>query len=248
VSVFPDNGAQTPVASTFFPVPEAAHPVTLPSVMVKTLVPVPPLHAATAPGLRITPWEERRLDFGPSSSQMSVPVATPPSNGPPAMRQLKNPTKIEWPCGRQPVPVGGHQRPDKSTLRTPLGRLSSAREQQGRVLQLQSRLDAEMKTWNFLLGSPPPVSQNAATILIEPALRERRVRLRRLTSTTKFVCDRCHTTRLLPTTCGCVVSGFVLSRGSMRPVRVTRVRLTAKRTEGPARSLGWKVHMRCANG
>ena len=105
VSVFPDNGAQTPFASTFFPVPEAAHPVTLPSVMVKTLIPVPPLHAATAPGLRITPWEDRRLDFGPSPSQMSVPVVTAPSNGPPTMRQLKNPTKIEWPS-RSPTGSG----------------------------------------------------------------------------------------------------------------------------------------------
>ena len=180
VSVFPDNGAQTPVASTFFPVPEAAHPVTLPSVMVKTLVPVPPLHAATAPGLRITPWEERRLDFGPSPSQMSVPVATAPSNGPPAMRQLKDPTKIEWPS-RSPTGSGwGRRRPDKSTLRTPLGRLSSAREQQGQCCGCKPAR-CRNGAWNFFLGSPPPVPQNAATILIEPALRERRVRLRRLT-------------------------------------------------------------------
>ena len=83
----PHNGAQTPVASTFFPVPEAAHPVTLPSVMVKTLVPVPPLHAATAPGLRITPWEERTVRFRSVTLPDVRARRTSPSNGPPAMWQ-----------------------------------------------------------------------------------------------------------------------------------------------------------------
>jgi hypothetical protein len=81
----PASDAALPVATTLVPRAEAAQPVTLPSAIVSASFPCVSTYTTVAPGLRTMPCSETKVAFGPSHSQIYVPVTIPSFIGPESM-------------------------------------------------------------------------------------------------------------------------------------------------------------------